>query len=324
MAMQENVVIHKQFPLHRRTAEVRSIVGPAVEAVTYAGAALVLAAMGTWIYPRWVGWSHAVQPFLPGLAAIALVVLGWLIRDEHNPVARRLTGALWAFAVPFAGWFVVALLNVADYAGPWERLIVAGSMVVVAFGLWLLHRRSLQVVTLVAAMLGAAYVGLALLPTPADWMYATAFAGIGAVVIALAALGLATPRVASFVTGTIAALIAPVAAITVVTASSTPIRSWIYVGLALGVAVAVIGVLARSAPLRVLGAVGVFGYAAALIQRYYVSSAWLGVTLAILGALMIVGAVVALWVYEPGMREVAEIREREEELEAPTEARLAR
>jgi hypothetical protein len=177
---------------------------------------------------------------------------------------------------------------------------------------------------LVVSLLGAAYVGLALLPTPTDWMYATAFAGIGAAVIGLAALGLATPRVASFVTGTLAALIAPVAAVTVVTASSTPIQTWAYVGLALGVAAVVTGVLARSVPMRVLGAVGVFGYAALLIQRYYVSSAWLGVTLAILGALMIVGAVVALWVYEPGMREVAEVREPKEEVEAPTEARLAR
>jgi hypothetical protein len=55
-------------------------------------------------------------------------------------------------------------------------------------------------------------------------------------------------------------------------------------------------------PVRVIGAVGLLGYVAALIQRFYVETAAFGLIVAILGAVMVVGALVALWLYEPGMR----------------------
>jgi hypothetical protein len=308
MTMQENVVIHREFPLHRRTTA-PSFAGPIFEAVTYAGAALALAALGTWVYPRWLTWSGAVQPILPGVAAITLLALGWLIRDEDNPIARRLTGAVWGFAALFVGWFVFALTQgTAGYAGPWVPLIVTGSTAVVALGLWVVHRHSLQLITLIGAVLATAYVGLALLLTPADWMYAITFAGIGVGVIALAAVGLMPPRITAYATGSVVPLIAPLVAITIVTEASTPIRTWVYVGIGLAVALAVAGVLLRSVPMRILAAIGLLGYVAALIQRYYVEPVALGLTLAIVGVVMLVGALVALWMYEPGMKKVAEER----------------
>jgi hypothetical protein len=313
--MQGNVVIHREFPLHRRTTA-PSMAGPIFEAVTYAGAAIALAALGTWVYPRWLTWSGEIQPILPGIAAIALLMLGWLIRDEDNPVARRVTGAVWAFGALFVAWFVWSLTaGSAGYAGPWLPLIVAGSTAVVALGLWTFHRHTLQVITLVGAVLATVFYGLALLPEPTDWMYVTAFAGLGVIVMALAAMGLVLPRTASYVTGALAVLIAPAVSITIITSGSTAIRTWLYVGLVLAVALSVAGVLLRSVPVRVLGAVGLFGYVAALIQRYYAETAALGLIVAVLGAVMVVGALVALWLYEPGMR--PSIGERE-----PTPAEL--
>jgi hypothetical protein len=309
MTMQSNVVIHREFPLHRRT-NAPTLAGPIFEAVTYAGAAIALAALGTWVFPRWSTWSGDVQPILPGIAAITLLVLGWLIRDEDNQVARRVTGAVWAFGTLFVAWFVWALTaGSVAYAGPWLPLIVAGSTVAVAIALWALHRHTLQVIAVVTAVLATAYVGLALLPAPADWMYAMTFVGLGVIVIGLAALGQFPPRTASFVMGALAVLIAPVVAITVVTSASTPIRTWLFLGVGLAAALSASGVLLRSVSMRVLGALGLFGFVTALIQRYYVDTTAFGLTVAILGAVMVLGALAGLWLYEPGMRPSAGQRE---------------
>ena len=317
--MQGNVVIHREFPLHRRTTA-PSTAGPILEAVIYAGAAIALAALGTWVYPRWVTWSGAIQPILPGIAAITLLMLGWLVRDEHKPVARRVTGAVWAFGALFVAWFVWSLTaGTAGYAGPWLPLIVAGSTAVVALGMWTFHRHALQLITLVGAVLATAFYGLALVPAPTDWMYATAFAGLGVIVIGLAAMRFLPPRTASYVTGALALLIAPVVAISVVTPASSAIRTWLYVGVFLAMALSVAGVVLRSVPLRVIGAVGLLGYMGVLIQRYYVETAAFGLIAAILGAVMVVGALVALWLYEPGMRPSIGSRES-----TPTEAPEAR
>jgi hypothetical protein len=158
-------------------------------------------------------------------------------------------------------------------------------------------------------------------PLSNTWMFAVTFVGLGAAMIIAAWLGFMLPKTGAYVLGSLAVLVAPIVPVGIVLVLTLD-HTWMVVGVGLAAALVAASVVLRSVPMRILGSVGVLGYLAGLTGTYYADSPTLGLTLAIAGPAMLVGALLALWMYEPGLREGPE-EKPSMRIESKAETKLA-
>jgi hypothetical protein len=268
------------------------------EAVAYLGAILLLAGGVAAISRQWgnVGsWAHVA--ILTGAAALFLLA-GLSVRRVREPAIQRLTGVTWllsvmctAGAAGYATYDLIFSFTAADQnAAAVTALGVGLAASAYAAVLWLIRRQALQVVavfgglvTLICGVIATAAGGRAV--NGAFLACALALWGFG---VAWAVLGwrrYVEPMWVAVPLGTLLALVAP--------ALGAGRYGWLYaVAIITAGAVMAVSVPLRNTVLLGLGTVAMFGYVTAVAVRYFRQSLGVPAALSIIGALIIVLAVV--------------------------------
>ena len=268
------------------------------EAVAYIGMVLVLAGGVAAISGQWsrVGpWAHL--GILVGATALFLLA-GFSVRRVREPAIQRLAGVAWflsvlcaAGAAGYATYDLIFSFTPADQDAAAVTALGVGLVAsLYATALWLIRRRALQVtavfgglVTLICGAVATAAGGRAV--DGAFLACALALWGFG---LAWAVLGwrrYLEPMWAAVPLGAVLALVAP--------ALATGPYGWMY-----AVAVITAGTaMALSVPLRNtvflgLGAVAMFGYVTSVAVQYFHQSLGVPAALSVVGAVIIVLAVV--------------------------------
>jgi hypothetical protein len=182
----------------------------AAEAIGYVGAALVLGAVGLFVGEFWDGLTTGGQLALAALVTVSLAGAAAALRGATSPAVARLTSVLFLGVVSGAVWCTFILTEGVLSWSPDDVALACGLVaVVVALPLYLVRRRALPQLTLLAAadtLLGALLVRPELALDP--FWYALPFAALGAVWVLLGEGGYLPPRTFASASGAIVALIA--------------------------------------------------------------------------------------------------------------------
>ena len=285
----DSIRAHERAAAAARPPAVERRVSLIAEALGYVGTALALAGAAVGLSQAWddiPAWGRLAT----AAGATALLLLGgFLLLRQTEPAFRRLQSVLWFLAVGAGAWFL-AVLGV-EYLGlrDDERLVLlvgAGCAVLSGF-LWAVRRLALQHTALFVSLL-AALVG-ALLSLPGDapiWAYAGA---VWALSVGWGLLGwfrVVEPWWLGIALGSAGAVIGPSIGI-----GEYP---WLLaVGLATSAFLMVVSVPTGQVPLLAVGTMGTFGYLTWAVTRYFSDSLGVPLTLAIVGGVFIVLAIVA-------------------------------
>jgi Predicted membrane protein (DUF2157) len=256
------------------------------EVLGYAGGLLVLVAVGQLVFDRL--WSALPTWGQVGmLAALSLIAVGlgaWLRRGS-SPSARRLARLCWLLSLPAAvGSIYVAAT--AGFAVGEAGARFAASMValVLAVGLWSWERSAPQVLGMYASAVFAGGSAAALVTPPSRGALGAALWALGAAGVVLTLLGVIVPPRISLILGSAIALAGPALA-DIQTAGEV----W---GLLTGAGLAAAGVWRRRVELLIIGALGVVGYAIALVYRLVGDDLGAATTLLLSGVILVAGALV--------------------------------
>lgn len=260
--------------------------GPPVgEALGYAGAALIAAAVALIVGPHWSELAAGLRVGLLAGGVLASLVAGVLVPAAAGAAARRVRAVLWALSAGFLVASVgVALTSLAGWRDGTAAL--AGTALAVAYAgtLWWLSRRSpLHVATFAAWVATATLLGDRIGDgrTTALLAWAAGLAWCG-----LATLRWLPPRRLGTALGAAAALLATQGVLGV---------GW---GDALGLAT-VAGVLSAAVALRsidalLIGAVGAFLVVPRVANRLLGGAVGAGIALLAVGVVLVAAAVLVL------------------------------
>jgi hypothetical protein len=221
-----------------------------VEVLGYLGGGLAVVAgfvLGAESWGQLGHWGRA------GVLAVVTGVLlgaGWWLREDEGRVLPRLASALWLAAVAgFAGLLAVLVDGDSDGALGDPSLWVASGSLVLAGGLYLVERRVLQQVALVAAVVATMVAA----GDRVGWSWETVegygFLGLGVLWLELGRRGLVAPRRTSEALGSLLVLSGP----EVLDVQGNGPGDWgLWLGLGLAVALIVAGsALRRNVPLGI-------------------------------------------------------------------------
>jgi uncharacterized membrane protein len=262
-------------------SERRPVVSPLVEAIGYVGASLVMIGMAVLVGSSWedlVTWSRLA---ILGGVAVALFVVGALLRDESEPVIWRLrnfvrllsTGAL-------AGFVGVLTVDALEWPGAPVAIAIGATVAAYSLALWQLQDRPAQHLStllglligaggLMAAWDGPGAVGLAVLAIGAGWL-------------ALGSRGVLPPPLVAGVLGLAACLIGPA-----ITAGSWEHASPV-IGLAVSVTLIVVGTMIHQFLVTGAGVLGLFAYVPYTLGVFFGESVGAPVILLVSGAMLLV------------------------------------
>lgn len=259
----------------------------AAEAVGYVGAALAVGAVGLLLEQVWEQLAVGGRLTLVALLTLLLGGGGLALRRTGSPPMQRLTSVLFSGAVIGLGWFAVELgdevlrLREADLA-----LLVGASTTALALPLYLLRRRALPQLTLLATLsvtAGALLFRPALEPGP-TWV-GLSFWSLGVAWALLGAGGWLPPARVAEVVGSVLALFA-------LQVGSVDARLGMLVlgVLSAGALVAVAVTTDRGHHLAV-GAVGLFVLVPQLVFEIFGDAIGAPATLLVIGLLLVLLAV---------------------------------
>lgn len=262
------------------------------EALGYLGAALAAAgaaaALGQ-VWEDWPEWSHLV---VAAVATVGLLAGGWLLRNQTEPAFNRLASVLWGLAVGAAAWTLVVLtVEVADLPDRMDdsgvAVLVAACLTGLAAILWLARREAIQLTILFGSAIALVSCGIWALPGEApSWAFALAVWLLSVLWAWLGWRELIRPAWPALAEGTLAALIAPSAALAD--------HGWVVVaGLATAAFLMAVSIPTRQTPLLAVGTLGLFGYVTWAVIRYFGDMVGVPVALVLVGVTFLVLAVVA-------------------------------
>jgi Predicted membrane protein (DUF2157) len=251
------------------------------EALAYVGGALAAAAAAVLLGNNWSELTPAVRAVSVGVAATAAFAGGLLLRSSDEPAFARLSSVLWFVATGLFAWFTWLIsYDVLDLRGRVPVRVMGVETTVLAGALYAVRRRGLQQVALFAGLL---MVFGASMPEGTPAM--VALWGVAVVWIVLGILGTLDPTRVALAFGSLGALYVPLAA-----GQGSDVGMWL--GLGTGIAMLVASIALHETLLLGFGAVGVFGYALAVLVRLFGGTAAMPIALLAVGALVLVVAVV--------------------------------
>ena len=272
----------------QRAAGASRRVSLATEALGYVGAVLGVAGGGIALGNVWEDLDDWARPAILGGTALALLAGGGMIRRQEEPALRRLTSVLWFLSV--GALAATSALLFVDFVKRSDELSVLGTGAAVALyagTLWLLQRRVLQQLALLAGLIVTLVGGLLLLPGEVpSWVFAVAVWGLGGAWAVLGWRKIVEPWWAALPLGALTALVAP--------AVGADEFGWLFV-VALGTAGGLIAasVALRMTPLLGPGAIGMFAYVTWAVVKYFGEALGVPVALALAGAVVLALALVA-------------------------------
>ena len=255
------------------------------EALAYAGAALVMVAIGLLAGREWHRFGFATQVALLGAAALLMLVAGALVPDGGRGAARRLRSVLWTVSTGLAlsTWVVAGGEGGLGWSAE-QRLLVAGALAAVqAALLWrrcpagLLH---LATFASLAITVGAA-------STYATVLHGEAI-GVGLVLFAVAWALLATidvvrPRLVAY-------LAACLLAVSGALSTAGPRWGAVFV-VAVALGVVAFAVWQHSLPILAVGTYGMLAGIPAAADRLFHGSLAIAIGLLLAGLLLIGSAI---------------------------------
>jgi hypothetical protein len=258
-----------------------------VEILGYVGGALALVAGIVLGAESWAQIGRWGRVAVLGAVVAALLGAGWRLRADDGRVLPRLASVLWLAAVAaWAGLLAVLLGGRGHELLDNPSLLVAGGSLALAGVLWAVERRALQqvalFVTAVATILAAGdWLGWAW-----ETVAGVGLLGIGAAWLALGRRRLMQPRRTAEALGALAVISGP----EVLYAAGS--EAWLWVGLAVALALLVAGSTLGRPVLLGVGAAALVLFVSEVAATYWRS---LGAPLAILVAgLGLVGAAVVV------------------------------
>ncbi len=183
-----------------------------IEILGYFGAAVALAAATVALDPS----SKTVQTLFNAVVALALLASGWAV-GEDSDVLRRMRSVFWFLSVgSFAGFLTGVLGDMMDVTGRTLTVAVAGVTTIFSAILWMMSKRSLQVIALFFAGLVTAVAIIFPDMSAISFIVPPDFTGVALVVTAWGLMsfglgwkGLIQPRRTAMVLGSIAAIYGP-------------------------------------------------------------------------------------------------------------------
>lgn len=283
------------------TASVRSIV---VQVAAYAGVAMGL--VGTLALVASTAEPSDTTLLLTAIAVTAVLFAAGVAIGRHSVSSnQRLRSVLWFAALLGWGIVVEAFLVVAevDLAGRSRQLISAVLVAVVAVGLWIGLRRTLQLIGMFSSLF--AVLSAAVFPQPdpfgqPDLLAPAVLSWVfGAAWMALGARGVIQPPRPALVLGTITVLVAPVILVVQGIPSEstlTAVELWVLAG---GVACLSVGTWLADGAVQGLAIFGVLAGVAVLAGDRLAGSRGGSIAAVALGIALLAGAVIAIRVWRP-------------------------
>ena len=249
----------------------------ASEGLAYLGVALGIAAIGTLLGRVWGDLSTPARIAIPAVAAVALFVLGWRLRDAAPGPLERLSSISWFFCTAALGW--AAAVTVGDGLGLQERatfLAIGGVVVLSAGALYFVRPVTiLQLAVLTGAMFLAIGIGWGT-ATGIGWIFW--IVGVGWILLGARDLLVDAPAALSM--GTVVVLVG----CALIATGSTDVGTW--VGLLSSVGLIGASVALRSQQMLVLGVIGLFFSTLAVVQVYVEGAT--GIAIGLLAAAVVV------------------------------------
>jgi catechol 2,3-dioxygenase-like lactoylglutathione lyase family enzyme len=265
----------------------------ATEVITYAGALVTLAGLGTLLGTQYRQLDTIGRLAVPGLVAIAALALAWILPGDRARARRAQTGlvtlAIAAIAL-FTGQLQTELLggpdaNIPPHTG--YRIILVAALlaaVLAAASLWRL-RAGLLAAALSVSLLVASITTVERLQMQHGWAVEAVFLVTGAILVAAAEYGRREKVV--WATEVLAFAGASMAIITAfLTAQNGDLPLEIFAGLLAAAAFAA-SVYRGSAGYAFAGGVGLFAFVLDIEFRYFQSSLGFAVSLVISGLVLL-------------------------------------
>lgn len=269
-------------PERREHAERSSL---AVEALGYLGGVIVVVATMLIAAWYWTDITTAGRLVIVGVAAAALLAVGFAVPDRIGDVGVRLRSILWlASTVAVAGFLGILGSELLDLGGNDVALLTTAGTATFATALWTLRRAFVQQATMMVALMATSAAAIA------DFVTTDSLPGLGAwgvagVWVLLGWGGILGPRRVVVDLGAVAILFGAVLTMSY--------DSGIVLAMATAAAVVFAAVLFRDLVLLAVGTVGSLVILPAPITRWFPDSLAAPFALLVVGALL-VGA--AVWI----------------------------
>jgi hypothetical protein len=253
------------------------------EAMGYLGGVIVAVGLGLVIGRFWPELSTAARIGLTAGVASLLLVAGALLTDRLGPAGGRLRSVLW-LASSLAYFASLALLAAERFGWSGDRLLVfaAAAAAVVSVGLWVAHRRVLQLASALGFLLVAAAATTSMI-TNSSTVAGAAVWAVGVAAVVAGAVGIVRPARGALVLGAVATIVGSV------WIEDEAWGTWI----ALATVAGLVGyaVLVRDLVLLAVASLGTLVVLPALVMRYFPGMLPAALTLMVVGLLLVVTAV---------------------------------
>ena len=264
-----------------------SKVGRGVEALAYLGSVLVLVALALLAFEFWDRLEPWGQVTLSAAVTVLLFGVGVALGQSDEPAVSRGQTFAWFLTVAAVGLTAfVAIRSWITTEEPevflWTSLTALGASI----GLWILRASVLQMVAFGGSAAVAAVSVITQIDDPPDWVFGLTLAGLGALWLALAWVGVFKPAKTSYVLGGVGLLL-----IAFPEGGQMP---WPLLGLVAGLLLMAASVWLSETVLLGLGVAGLFVYIPMTIFELFGES--LGVPVALLATGLILLAVVVFTV----------------------------
>ena len=252
------------------------------EALAYLGAALALGAGAAVLADRWADMHAITRASAVGIAALGLLLAGWLLRGSEEPAIARLTSVLWLLASGLAVWFNwVLALDVFETTDRMAGLVGGAVGLAVSASLYAYRRSTLQQVAVAVTL--ACTTGFA--------FYDPAWNGVAWCVIGVAWFGLGVarvlvPRRTALAIGSIGALVSALVLATDQHAAG------LLLGSVVAVALVAASVRLRETPILAIGVVGMFLFLVQTVAYFFQDTLGAPIALLAAGAIVLVVALV--------------------------------
>jgi hypothetical protein len=264
---------------------------PLTEALGYLGAALAVAAGGVVLVRVWDQLATPAHVAIPGLMWLALLALGWALRDAGQTGLVRLSSVARLLSTGSLAWCVADLaVEGFDMTGRWALLWSAAASTAYSAALYAWQPAALQQMALAGALVALAVgivFGSGLAAGIAIW-------GLGVAWIELGRRHVLVPRDTAFMVGALAAMVGS----TVVAGNSDGTAFWFAVATAAGLIGAAVAL--GHTPMLVLAAIGLFEATLGTVQHYMRGSAGAAVGLFVAGLAVLALALVVARIWPSG------------------------
>lgn len=257
------------------------------EALGYVGGIIAFAGGSTALGQVWEDLDPFVRTAIFGAAAATTAIAGQILRTKPEAALQRLSSVLWAASVAAA--LAMLLVMFSDIVGVDDDsmpAVAGGLSAIYALTLWSFMKRGLQLLVLFAMGLTAAEGSLSIISSePEPWNFALVAWAYGIGWFLLGWFDRASPARVALVTGSIVAIYGP--------SIGLEDSGWLYaVGLVSSAGLMVMSLSPTRPAILAIGSVGEAIYLTRGVVRYFGDTLGVPLSLATLGAVVLIVAVI--------------------------------